>query len=116
MSLRTTLDQWPSRESIQAAAVVSEDGLLIHDAFDEAVDREAIAALAVTLRRTGRQLGVAANHGPLGSMVVEFEDGCAVLAGLDQDHTLVLLARPDRDLGPLLFDVRRERTALSRSV
>ncbi len=116
MSLRTSLDRWPSVESIRAAAVVSEDGLLIHDAFEGEVDRDAVAALAVTLVRTGRQLGHAANHGALGSMVVEFEGGPAVLAALDDNHTLVLLAKPDRDVGPLLFDVRREKTALGRSV
>jgi predicted regulator of Ras-like GTPase activity (Roadblock/LC7/MglB family) len=116
MSLRTTLDRWPSRESIRAAAVVSEDGLLIHHAFEGEVDRDAVAALAVTLVRTGRQLGQAANHGQLGSMVVEFDEGPAVLTGLEGDHTLVLLAKPNRDLGPLLFDVRREKNALGRSV
>ncbi len=116
MTLRTTLARWPSHDSIRAAAVVSEDGLLIHDAFDGEIDREAVAALAVTLLRAGRQLGHAANHGDLGSMVVEFAGGPAVLAGLEGNHTLVVLAKPNRDLGPLLFDVRREKTALGRSV
>jgi predicted regulator of Ras-like GTPase activity (Roadblock/LC7/MglB family) len=116
MSLRSTLAAWPSHDSIRAAAVVSEDGLLIHDAFEGEVDREAVAALAVTLLRTGRQLGQAANRGDLGSMVVEYDGGPAVLSALDDHHTLVLLAKPNQDLGPLLFDVRRGKAALGRSV
>lgn len=110
------LDRWPSHESIRAAAIVSEDGLLIHDALVGAIDREAVAALAVTLLRTGRQFGHAADSGEMGALVVELGGGPAVVAPLDTDHTLVVLAKPERDLGTLLFDIRRERAALSRAV
>lgn len=116
MSLKTTLDRWPSAESIRAAAIVSEDGLLIHDALATGMDAEAVAALAVTLLRTGLQFGQAALGGDVGSLVVELKHGAAILAGLDSRHTLVVLAKPNRDLGQLLFDIRREKTSLSRAV
>jgi predicted regulator of Ras-like GTPase activity (Roadblock/LC7/MglB family) len=116
MSLRTTLDQWPSRESIRAAAVINEDGLLIHDALTAGMDAEAVAALAVTLLQTSRQLAVAADGGNLGSMVLELDQGPAVVTALDHRHTLVIMAQPHQDIGPLLHDIRRQKSHLAGSV
>ncbi len=113
MSFRSTINQWPSRASVRGAAVISEDGLLIHDELDAGVDRDAVAALAVTVRRHAEQLGAAAQGGSLGSVVVELSQGPAILASLDDGHTLVVLARPDRDLGQLLFDLRSARAVLA---
>lgn len=116
MRLRETIDGWPSHAIIASAAVVSEDGLVIHEALTGPVDAEAVAALAVTVVRSARQLGAAANGGGMGTVVVELERGPVILSPLDGGHTLVVLATPDRDLGPLLFDVRRHRAALAKVV
>lgn len=116
MSLRDTINRWPSRDSIRGAAIVSEDGLVIHDALTPGTDTEAVAALAVSLVRTGQQLGHAANAGQLGAVVLELDQSPAILATLDGGHTLVVLAQPHHDLGRLLFDVRQGRSALSEAV
>lgn len=116
MSFRRTIDQWPSRPSIRGAAVISEDGLLVHDHLGAGLDGEAVAALAVTLHRHAGQFGTAAAGGGLGSVVLEFDRGPAILRSLDDRHTLVVLAYPDRDLGPLLFDIRSARAALARTL
>lgn len=115
MTFRRTLDQWPSRSLIQGAAIVSEDGLLVHDALGHQVDGEAVAALAVAVRRHAEQLGNAVG-GTLGSTVMELSGGPALVTPLDSRHTLIVLARPDADLGPLLFDIRQGRPALAGSV
>lgn len=116
MSLRATLDRWSSRSTIRGAAVISEDGLLVHDAFDDTVDGEAVAALALAVLRHAEQFRDVAGGGELGSVVLELATGPAIVAGLDHRHTLVVLARPDLDLGPLLFDISREKSALSPEV
>jgi predicted regulator of Ras-like GTPase activity (Roadblock/LC7/MglB family) len=107
MSLTEALDRWSSRAAIRGAAVISEDGILIHDA---------VAALALTLFRHAQQLGTAAGAGELGSVVIELTAGPAIVASIDERHTLVVLAYPERDLGPLLFDIRRDKPALSQAV
>jgi predicted regulator of Ras-like GTPase activity (Roadblock/LC7/MglB family) len=116
MSFHDALDQWSSRRTIRGAAVVSEDGLLVHDALGAAVDRDAVAALAVTVLRHAMQLGEAAAAGAVGCVVVELAEGPAIVAALDEFHSLVVLAEAGTDLGPLLFDIRREKPALSRVV
>lgn len=116
MSLPRILDGWASRDLIEGAAVLSEDGLLVHDLLNSALDGEAIAALAVTVVRHCRQLGTALGRGGFGSVVLDLDDGPAVLTPLDREHTLVIVAAADRDIGPLLFDLRQSRDVLSRSV
>ncbi len=115
MPFRQTLDQWSSRPLILGAAIVSEDGLLVHHDLGRHVDGEAVAALSVAVRRHAEQLGTAIG-GSLGSTVMELTGGPAVVTPLDTRHTLIVLARPDADLGPLLFDIRRSRSALAGSV
>ncbi|MGE0439908.1 MAG: roadblock/LC7 domain-containing protein [Gemmatimonadales bacterium] len=116
MAFRDLLDQWDSRPVIRGGAVISEDGLLVHDLLADGVDGEALAALAVVLRRDAAQLGEAAGTGDAGTVVVEHPTGPVVIAELDAHHTLLLLARPDVDIGPLLYDIRCHRTTLSRAV
>jgi predicted regulator of Ras-like GTPase activity (Roadblock/LC7/MglB family) len=45
--------------------------------------------------------------------VVEFDGGLAVVAVLHADALLVILVRPDTNVGTLLFDLRRHRTAIA---
>lgn len=116
MTFRDTVERWSSRPSIRGAAIVSEDGLLVHSMLDPAADGEAIAALAVALLRDAQQLGSAAAGGAVGSVVLELADGPVIVTALDITHTLVVLARPDHDLGPLLFDIRTDRTRLGQAV
>lgn len=116
MSFRESLDRWPSRSTVRGAAVVSEDGLLIHDALGAGVDGEAVAALSVVLLREASQLGHAARGGRLGTAVFELEQGPALVTAVDDRHTLVVLAQPDRDLGPLLLDIRREKSNLRQVI
>lgn len=116
MTFRQTVDRWSSRPSIRGAAIVSEDGLLIHSMLDDTIDAEAVAALAVALLRDAQQFGTAALGGLLGAVVLDLHDGPAVVAALDQTHTLVVLAHPAHDIGPLLFDIRTSRTQLGQAV
>lgn len=115
MPLRQTLDRWPSRPLMKGAAIISEDGLLVHDQLPAGVDGEAVAALAVAVRRHGEQLGAAVS-GALGSVVLELTGGPAIVTALDDRHTLVVLTLPDLDIGPLLYDIRAGRQSLAGAV
>jgi predicted regulator of Ras-like GTPase activity (Roadblock/LC7/MglB family) len=116
MSLPSVLDAWPARSLVRGAAVVSEDGLLVHDMLAAPVDGDAVAALAVTVVRVSRQLGESQGDGALRTVVLDLEAGPAILSPIDDRHTLVVYAEPDRDIGPLLFDIRQSRDLLSQAI
>ena len=111
--LREIIQGLDAGESVRGAAIVGEDGLVIHDALGADADGEAVAALAVTTLRHAEQFGGAFRSGPLRTAVFEFGEGPAILSALTPTALLVVLARPNRDLGPLLYELRISHAALT---
>jgi predicted regulator of Ras-like GTPase activity (Roadblock/LC7/MglB family) len=75
-----------------------------------------VAALAVNLLRDGGQLGHAGRAGELHTVVLDLENGPAIVTPVDVRHTLVIFAQPDTDIGPLLFEIRQQREAVSAAI
>lgn len=111
--LREIMQGLNTRDAVRGAAIVGEDGLVIHDALTAEADVEAVAALAITTMRHAEQFGGASRSGPLRTAVLDFGNGPAILTVLAPGATLVVLARPDRDLGPLLYELRTRRDTLT---
>ena len=111
--LREIIQGLDAGESVRGAAIIGEDGLVIHDALGPGADGDAVAALAVTTLRHAEQFGGACRSGSLQTAVLEFGEGPAILSALTPTATLVVLARPDRDIGPLLYELRLRRDALT---
>ena len=111
--LRAIMQGLEARDAVRGAAIVGEDGLVIHDALMPEADGEAVAALAVTTMRHAEQFGGAGRCGALRAAVLDFGEGPAILSALGPGATLVVLARPDRDLGPLLFELRTNHDSLA---
>ncbi len=111
--LREIIQGLDAGSSVRGAAIVGEDGLVIHDALGRNADGEAVAALAVTTFRHAEQFGSACRAGALQTAVFDFGGGPAILASLSPSATLVVLAEPDRDLGALLYELRLKRYALT---
>lgn len=113
-SLQEVIEGWTERATVVGAAVIGDDGLVIHDAFAAGTDTEAVAALAAAVVRDGAQLGGAGTRGDLQVAVLDYDGGPAILAPLSGGATLVVLAATDRDLGPLLYELRTRRDDLAR--
>ena len=111
--LREIMQGLDSRDSVRGAAIVGDDGLVIHDALTSDSDTEAVAALAVTTMRHADQFGGAGRCGTLRTAVLDFGNGPAILSVLGPGAILIVLARPDRDLGPLLYEIRTRRDSLT---
>ncbi len=111
--LRQILEDLDGGDAVRGGAIIGEDGLVIHSALTPDADDEAVAALAVTTRRHAEQLGGASKSGELHTAVFDFAGAPAILSALTPSATLVVLAKPDRDLGPLLYELRTRRDALS---
>lgn len=111
--LREVIQGFSTGDLVRGAAIVGEDGLVIHDALAGDADSDAVAALAVTAMRSAGQMGSAGRCGALRTAVFDFGAGPAILTALSRGATLVILARPERDLGPLLFELRNRHETLT---
>jgi hypothetical protein len=58
------------------------------------------------------RLGTGAARGALRTAVLEYEGGTLVVALLGAGDCLAILARPQANVGPLLYDLRQHRPAL----
>jgi predicted regulator of Ras-like GTPase activity (Roadblock/LC7/MglB family) len=101
-----------ARDGVQGALLLSGEGLPIEHA-GSAFEPEAVAALAATLAQYAGRLGEGADRGELRAAVLDFARGPMVLARAGTSDWLAILARPETDIGPLLYDVRQHGPALA---
>jgi predicted regulator of Ras-like GTPase activity (Roadblock/LC7/MglB family) len=110
--LRDVVQGLAARPDVDAVVVLSSDGLPIDSAGRSLVDSEAVAALAATFANGAKRLGEAAECEGLGGTVVEFNDRLAVLRPLGTEGHLFILAAKATNIGPLLFELRRDASTL----
>lgn len=101
------------RDGVEAVLVLSGDGLPIEHAARGTFDPESLAALTATLVQYATRLGLSAARGALRNAVMEYERGILVIAQVGAGDCLAILAAPDADVGPLLYDLREHRPALA---
>jgi predicted regulator of Ras-like GTPase activity (Roadblock/LC7/MglB family) len=101
------------RDGVEAVLVLSADGLPIEHAARGAFDAESLAALTATLVQYATRLGSGAGRGALRNAVMEFERALLIVAQIGVGDCLAVLAAPDADVGPLLYDLRQYRPALA---
>jgi predicted regulator of Ras-like GTPase activity (Roadblock/LC7/MglB family) len=113
MPLGEVVQRLAARDGVEAALLLSGDGLPIDHTATVPFDAEAVAALAATVSRHATRLSEGAQRGDFVTGVLELGAGLLVLARAGTDDWLVVLARGDADIGPLLFDLRQHRSALA---
>ena len=113
MPLGEVVQSLAARDGVEAVLLLSSDGLPIEHSARTAFDSETVAALAATLAQHAARLGQGAGCGDLVTGVLEFGQGLLILARAGTDDWLAVLAGPDADVGPLLYDLRQHRSALA---
>src|SRR5438046_625704 len=107
-TIRDVVDALSRRAGVDAVVVVGRDGLPIDSRTGNGVDAENVAALVPAVINGMAQLGQAGGRGEFGTGVLE--------AGAELEHAgalLVVLVRPATNVGALLYDLRRHRSAIA---
>jgi predicted regulator of Ras-like GTPase activity (Roadblock/LC7/MglB family) len=112
-TIRELVQALARRDGVDAVVVVGRDGLPIDAVSNNGLDPEGVAALLPTTIRSMSELGSAGERGEFATGVLEFGSGLAVIAVLHAEAMLVILVRPDTNVGTLLFDLRRHRSAIA---
>jgi predicted regulator of Ras-like GTPase activity (Roadblock/LC7/MglB family) len=102
-----------AREGVHGVLLLSRDGLVIEHSAGRNVDPETAAALSATLAQHAGRLAEGLDLGELRTAVLQFADGLLILAGVGGGDWLAVLAGPHADVGPLLYDLRHHRQALT---
>ena len=108
--LKAALEEYLAIPGMQAALLVSDQGLVISRAAHEGVDTASIAALAIDTVSTVQRFGMQVQAGYLDTMRIEFDKLTVVLAPFAQDVMLALVAKAG-SLGAMSGDLASPATS-----
>ncbi len=92
---------------LEAAAVVSFDGLAMASALPPGMDEDRVAAMSAALLSLGEKAAQGLGRGDLSQVYVEGETGTVFLVSCDDQAVLVAVAAAGAKAGLMLFEVRR---------
>jgi predicted regulator of Ras-like GTPase activity (Roadblock/LC7/MglB family) len=92
---------------IEAASVVSFDGLPMASRLPAALDEDRVAAMSAALLSLGERASEGLGRGTLNQVYIEGEHGTVFLVSADDEAVLVAVAAKGAKVGMMLFEVRR---------
>jgi predicted regulator of Ras-like GTPase activity (Roadblock/LC7/MglB family) len=101
---------------IEAASVVSFDGLPMASALPADMDEDRVAAMSAALLSLGERAAEGLGRGELSQVYVEGEHGTVFLVSADDEAVLVAVAAKGAKVGLMLFEVRRAAAAIAESL
>jgi uncharacterized protein len=98
---------------IEAAAVVSFDGLPMASALPPSMDEDRVAAMSAALLSLGERAAQGLGRGELSQVYIEGDSGTVFLVSADDEAVLVAVAAKGAKVGMMLFEVRRAAAAVA---
>ena len=92
---------------VEAAAIVSSDGLPIASALPQGVEEERLAAMSAALLILGERAAGGMGKGELSQIVVESDKGYVVLMSAGREAVLVAVTSGQARVGLTLFEMQR---------
>lgn len=91
---------------IEAAAVVSLDGLIMASALPEGFSEDRVSAMSAAMLSLGEQISKELARGPLEQLYTKGTDGYVILMAVGSEAVLTALIKPEAKLGILLLELR----------
>jgi hypothetical protein len=112
-AIHSLLAQTPE---IEAAAVVSFDGLPMASALPPSMDEDRVAAMSAALLSLGERAAQGLGRGELSQVYIEGETGTVFLVSADNEAVLVAVAAQGAKVGMMLYEVRRAAAAVAEAL
>lgn len=98
---------------LEAASVVSFDGLAMASRLPSGMDEDRVAAMSAALLSLGEKAAQGLGRGDLSQVYVEGESGTVFLISADDEAVLVAVAAAGAKAGLMLYEVRRAAAAVA---
>lgn len=106
--LVTALDEFiRSSPDVEAAAIVSFDGLPMASALPDDLEEDRLGAMSAALLSLGEQAAIGLGRGALNQVFVEGEHGFVFLMSTRDQAVLAAIARRTAKIGFMLYEMRR---------
>ncbi len=96
-----------SSPDIEAAAIISVDGLPIASSLPQSVEEDRVSAMSAAMLSLGERIASELKRGLLDEVYVRGEKGYVILRAVGEEAVLTVLARQQAKLGLLFLDMRR---------
>jgi uncharacterized protein len=110
---RAIADLLSQAPEIEAAAVVSFDGLPMASALPVTMDEDRVAAMSAALLSLGERAAEGLGRGSLNQVYIEGDSGTVFLVSADDEAVLVAVAAKAAKVGMMLYEVRRAAEAVA---
>lgn len=101
---------------IEAAAVVSFDGLPMASALPDTMNEDRVAAMSAALLSLGEKAAEGLGRGGLSQVFVEGEYGTVFLVACESEAVLVAVAGAGAKSGLVLYEVRRTASSIAATL
>jgi hypothetical protein len=110
---RVIADLLTQAPEVEAAAIVSYDGLPMASALPATMDEGRVAAMSAALLSLGERAAEGLGRGDLNQVYIEGETGTVFLVSADDEAVVVAVAAKGAKVGMMLYEVRRAAEAVA---
>lgn len=112
-SMKSLLGRFRALESVELAAIVANDGLLIESNARPGVDVDAICAVASNGLAIAHTLGREVAKGQTVQTMLEYEQGVVLIEPINSEAMLLLLSNLREEIGHVRFLAAMHRADLA---
>lgn len=109
-------DLQASSGDVEAAAIVSVDGLSMASSLPADIEEDRVSAMSAAMLSLGERISSELGRGELEQVMVKGESGYVILTSVGEEAVLTVLARKDAKLGLIFLDINRTVEALAKLV
>ena len=115
--LNAILDQLQrSSGDVEAAAIVSQDGLIIASSLPQGIEEMQVAAMSAAMIAMGTRIAQELNRGSLEQLFVKGEKGYVLAVNAGPDAVLLAMARREAKLGLIFLDITRAAAQVAETL
>ena len=96
-----------SSPDVEAAAVVSVDGLTMASSLPGNIEEDRVAAMSAAMLSLGERIAAELGRGSLEQVYIKGEHGYVILSAVGEEAVLTVLARQRAKLGLIFLDMSR---------
>ncbi len=105
-------DLQASSGDVEAAAIVSVDGLSIASSMPGGIEDDRVSAMSAAMLSLGERISNELGRGVLQQVYVKGENGYVILTSVGEEAVLTVMARREAKLGLIFLDIGRTVQAL----
>lgn len=100
-------DLQASSGDVEAAAIVSVDGLSMASSLPANIEEDRVSAMSAAMLSLGERISSELGRGLLEQVYIKGENGYVILTAVGEEAVLTVLARREAKLGLIFLDITR---------